>query len=71
VQPQRSWALFQDAPYSPLPVQNGDSLKGSRPGPVNDRVVAITGQRPETKRAGCQIGTGMAAQWSFGDKRAV
>ena len=65
-----SGTLFQNAQVSSFPVEDCDNPNGSRLGPVNDRVVGVAGQRPETKRAGCQIGTGVAAHRSFGNKRA-
>ena len=50
-------------------VQNADNLKRHRLWPVNDDVAAITGDRPETKRAGCEVGSGMPTQRSFGKER--
>ena len=65
-----SRALFQDASYISFPVENGDDLKGGRLRPVHNGVVGITSQRPETQRAGCEIGTGMAAHGRLGNRRA-
>jgi hypothetical protein len=65
-----SWTLLQHAPYVSLPVQNGDNLEGSRIGPVNNGVVGITGKRPETQRAGCEVGARMATHGSVRNKGA-
>jgi len=65
-----SRALFQDAPYIFFPVQNGDNLKWGRLWPLHNGVVGVAGQRPETQRTGCEVGTGMAAHGRFGNKRA-
>ena len=49
-------------------MQNGDNLKGRGFGAVNNSVVGITGERPETQRTAGEVGTGMAACGSLGDK---
>ena len=43
---------------------------GRCPAGTHNRVIGIAGQRPETKRASCEIGSGMAAQGGFGNKCA-
>jgi hypothetical protein len=64
----KSLARFQDTPYISLPVQNGDNLKGRGFGTVNNGVVGIASERPETQRTAGEVGTGVAACGSFGDK---
>jgi hypothetical protein len=51
-------------------MQNGNDLKRHRLWPVHNSVICISGQSPETKKTSCEIGPGMAAHGSFGNKRA-
>jgi hypothetical protein len=51
-------------------VQNSDNLKRRRLRAINDGVIGITGQGPETERTSCEVGAGMAAHGSFGNKPA-
>ena len=67
----RGWeslARLQDIPQISFPVQNGDNLKRRCLGPVNNGVVGITRKRPETQRSASEVGTGMPAHGSLGNK---
>jgi hypothetical protein len=55
--------LFQDALCIPSSLQNGNNLEWSRLGFIDDGVIWITGQRPETGRAGREIGAEMDHAW--------
>lgn len=51
-------------------MKHGDNLERSCFRPVNNGVVGISGQRPETQSTGGEIWARMAAQMSFGEKGA-
>jgi hypothetical protein len=51
-------------------MQNCDNLKRARPGPIDNGVIGISSQRPETKRTSGEVRSGMAAQRVFSHKRA-
>jgi hypothetical protein len=65
-----SRALLQDASYISFSMENCDDLKQGRLGTVNDGVIGISGQCPETERAGCEVRPGMATRGGLGNKRA-
>jgi hypothetical protein len=51
-------------------MQNRDNLKGRRVGPVDNRVIGITRERPETQRTAGEVGACVAAHGSLGNKGA-
>jgi hypothetical protein len=67
---ESSRLLFWNAPYVSFAMDNGDNLERGCFCPVDYGVVGVAGQRPKTQRTRCEIGAGMAEQWSLGNKRA-
>jgi hypothetical protein len=65
-----SAALSKDAFDVSFPVQHSDNLEWRGFGSVDDGVVRIAGQRPETQGASCKIRSGMTAQRAVGKKLA-
>ena len=51
-------------------MENGNDLKRGLLWPVDNGIIRIPGQCPETKRTACEVGAGMAAHGSLGNKRA-
>jgi hypothetical protein len=66
----KSRALLEHAPDVPFSVENGNDLKWCRFWPVNNGVVGIPVQCPETEWARREVGSGVAAQRTIGEKRA-
>src|SRR5580698_9194863 len=51
-------------------MDDSNDLNGGRLRAVDNGVIRIAGQRPETKRTSREAGSGMATQGRLGDKRA-
>lgn len=62
--------IFQNVAQVSLPLKHCDDLEGIRLRPVNNGVVGISNQSPETQASGCEVGPGMATQGPFGKKCA-
>jgi hypothetical protein len=63
--------LLENAPDILFAVHGRNDLKQFSLRPLNDCVIRIAGQRPETQRADCRFAPEMTAQITLGDKRAA
>jgi hypothetical protein len=70
LQLKASLPLFENVLDISLSVHNGDDLKRGLLWPINDDIVGIPAQRPETKQTGCKVRAGVTARRSFGKNGA-